>query len=398
MKIRVFSIVFLIILFSCSSETDNKKDGYIQVYNTDKVNFTDLFEEYELIFPESTDLALVGVSIERLEKHRDKIFLLNRTNKGYNILCFDTNGHFLFTIDKKGNGPGEYSALKDFLIDKQLDAILLDVVGNQYGFDEYMYFDLGGNYLYSKKGPDLSGITHFMMEFNDSLYIALSRCAHRENCEEIVFLDRQSLALKEFISCTDQFTAEVIPRLSLCKANDTFFFYDGNDVISDISTESGYKSPVYFVDFGSQQRELKEKFAGKTHEEILTLHQKTFQNKTLRTTIRFLCNEKYFAINYSENKSVKNSYDVRYQTVFYDLETKKSYNTSNMNFDIFNSVQNDRMEIVGCAEGYFYAVLNSPFSEEEKREIVKSKYLPEESKQALLNMDEESNPIIMMFK
>jgi len=48
--------------------------------------------------------------------------------------------------------------------------------------------------------------------------------------------------------------------------------------------------------------------------------------------------------------------------------------------------------------GYFYAVLNSPFSEEEKREIVKSKYLPEESKQALLNMNEDSNPIIMMFK
>jgi hypothetical protein len=42
--------------------------------------------------------------------------------------------------------------------------------------------------------------------------------------------------------------------------------------------------------------------------------------------------------------------------------------------------------------------LLAPFSEEEIKEIVKSKFLSEESKQAFLNMNDESNPVILMFK
>jgi hypothetical protein len=235
---KIFPLVIIVLLFlSCKQNTENKAIENIQVDNTDKVNFTDLFSEYKLIFPESKDSAWFGTSIKRIEKYQDKIFILNELQTRRNILCFDTNGRFLFNIDKSGRGPGEYTSLKDFLIDNFLNVLVLDVVGNQYGFAEYMYFSLDGEYLYSKKAPALSGITRLMKEFNDSLYVAYSDCENKENCDDIVFLSRKDLALKKSVSHTSSIIPTRVPGLSICGTNDAFFFYGGNDTIYDISTE-----------------------------------------------------------------------------------------------------------------------------------------------------------------
>jgi hypothetical protein len=152
MKKNLF-LFSIIVLFSCSQNESDNGVRNISVDETAKINFTDLFKEYKLIFPESKDSAWFGLNIERIEKYHDKLFLLNNTQRAKNILCFDTDGHFLFNIDKLGNGPGEYTDLSNFMIDKQLNAIVLDVFGNQYGFYEYMYFSIDGEYLYSKESP-----------------------------------------------------------------------------------------------------------------------------------------------------------------------------------------------------------------------------------------------------
>jgi hypothetical protein len=396
---KIFPLVVILLLFlSCKQNTENKAIKNIQVDNTDKVNFTDLFSEHKLIFPESKDSAWFGSSIRRIEKYPGKIFILNELQTRRNILCFDVNGRFLFNIDKTGNGPGEYTYLGDFLIDNNLNVLVLNVVGNQYGRDEYMYFSLDGEYLYSKKATGLSGTIRLMKEFNDSLYVAYADCESKEDCDDIVFLDRQDLALKKSASYTSSINAFYALGLSICGTSDAFFFYGGNDTIYDISTELGRKIPVYFVDFGKKQQRFKQNLMEKEHEEALELHIKAFANKEIRTVNKFLSNEKYFVVNYSENKTAGIKRNLIYNTVFYDRATKKSYNTSNMNFDIFNSVKNDKMSITGCADGYFYAVLLAPFSEEEIKEIVKSKFLSEENKQAFLNMNDDSNSVILMFK
>jgi hypothetical protein len=69
-----------------------------------------------------------------------------------------------------------------------------------------------------------------------------------------------------------------------------------------------------------------------------------------------------------------------------------------VNFDIFNSAIIKRLTLLGCFDGYFYAIINSLLSEKEIQTILKSDYLSEDTKNALLNMTEESNPIIMTFK
>jgi hypothetical protein len=398
MKKKHLLYSFIFILVSCSRNSVNNEDGYIPVDNTERINFTDLFKEYKLIFPESKDSAWFGLYISKIEIIDKKMFLLNQSQRGSDILCFDENGHFLFNIDKVGNGPGEYLSIIDFMVDRQLSTIVLSVVGNKYGYHELMYFSLDGEYLYSKKGPDIPEMMRQIKEFNDSLYVVFSNYNGMEDYKEIIFMDRKNLNLKYSIDCTDIFTAGSVPGLCFSMANDTFLFYGGNDTIYDISTELGKKTPMYSVDFGKQQREHKRSLIGKTHDEILDLQTEAFQNKRIRSARRLTGNDKFLAINYDENESVKKEYDLCFQTVFFDRTAKKSYNTTNMNFDIFNSIKNNKMEVVGCADGYFYAVQRTPFSMEEIEDILKSKYLPEESKQALQKMNDDSNPIILVFK
>jgi len=394
-----FSILFLILLlFSCKKHDSNQNVIHIKVDDTKKVNFSAIFNEYEFIFPESRDSAWIGLLIRKMEKINGKIFLYNLTSVGSNVLCFDTKGKFLFNIDRLGNGPKEYTLLKDFMIDKQLNMLVLDVIGNQYGSNEYMYFDLDGKYLYSKRRQDIIGSTSSMLEYDENLYVANVYCAQIDNCNDIIFLDRQNLDVIKSFNYVDKFTGEHTPSQSLCKTSNSLLYYGGNDTIYTLSIENNANLTTYFVDFGFQKQKYFKSITDKSHDEILTLARNSFQNKTRRTVNHLFSNNKYLAINYSENKIVDTKNNLCYQTVFYDKETNNSYNTNNINFDIFNFVKNERMEIIGCSDGFFYAILNCPFTKDEIAKIIESTFLSDETRQSFLKMDEESNPIIFVFK
>jgi hypothetical protein len=131
------------LLFACEKKQNESTDiEYIDINSPEKINFTDLFKEYHLIFPETNDSSLFGLEIQRIERFKDKIYLLNQKQSGKNILCFDINGRFLFAIDRMGYGPGEYTYLENFFIDTKYNKIIL-VCENTTWF----YFDLDGNFL-----------------------------------------------------------------------------------------------------------------------------------------------------------------------------------------------------------------------------------------------------------
>ena len=398
MKHLIMILVFIFLLFSCKKQENNKDVVLIKYNDTEKVNFSDLFDECAFIFPESKDPAWFGLQIRKMEMIQEKMFLYNLTSTGSNILCFDTKGKFLFDINRFGQGPGEYTLLNDFMIDKKHNILILDVTGNQYGRNEYIYLDLNGNYLYSKSRQDIEGFPSSMIEYNDSLYIVNVYCALRDNCNDIIFFDKEGLDVIKSFNCVDKYANENTPSQSFCKTSDSFLFYGGNDTIYTISIEADNPLPAYFVDFGSQQQQYFKNIVGKTHEEILALSRKMFTNKEKRSVRHIFSNDKYLAVHYRENKNIDTKYDLCSQTLFYDKEKKKTYNTNNMEFDIFNFVKNDKMEIIGCFDGYFYSILNSPFTRDEINKIAKSKFLSEEDKHSFLNLDEDSNPVIFIFK
>jgi hypothetical protein len=358
---------------------------------SDKTDFSDLFSEYKLIFPEAKDSAFFGLQILRIEKYQNKIYLLNQVQREHNLLCFDTTGRFLFCIDRKGNGPGEYSYLGDFFIDKQLNMLVLDAS------NQYLYCNLNGDYQYTRKKQFASPMmTRRTAEFNNSLYVSYYDCTNKDDCSDILFLDRNTLEIKKSVKCTNSVYATFTPLLPLSVLSDdknTVYYYGGNDTIYDISIDRDIV-PVYYADFGDGQQIFKKNFKN-TGQKAL---EAAVHNKKRRTTFTFLSNEKYFAITYAEIDVDNLDKMFRSSTVFYDRHKKRSYNTNKMNFDIFNSVTNSKLVLLGCADGYFYATLSSVFSDEEIQRMAKSKYLSEADKKALLKMDEMSNPVIMVFK
>jgi hypothetical protein len=390
-------VVCILLICACNKQKENDTGiDHIDIDSSDQINFSNLFDEFYLIFPESKDSSFFGLDILRIEKYEDRLYLLNQKQSSKDILCFDTNGRFLFSINKIGRGPGEYTFLNYFFIDKQISNLILSVERN-----EWLYFDLDGHYLHSKILPQEVPIDRYTCEFNDSLYVIFRDEGYNDEYKDIVFLDRFTLQVKQSLAFTDPLLANFVPALPITSDQGIFYYYSGNDIIYDISSDIGSKIPVYTVDFGRKQRKFKSTFSADNNDEYIHLFTNAFQKKEVRFTRGFFYNKKYIVINYvefdSDSQQQVGAISL-YQTVFYDKHTKKSYNTNHINFDIFNSVAIRKMTVLGYFDGYFYAVINDSFSRENINKMAKSKYLSEEDKKKLLKMDDMSNPIIMVFK
>ncbi|MDR2425470.1 MAG: 6-bladed beta-propeller [Prevotellaceae bacterium] len=402
-KMKITCLAMCAFLFyNCTEQ--QKKDAdleRIDIHSSEKIAFSELFSEYSLIFPETTDSSFFAEAITRIEKYKDRLYLLNRKalwSLNKTILCFDTTGQFVFMLDKKGQGPGEYTFLADFFIDKKDNCIV--IIGES---NKWLYYDLDGNYLYTKTVDQEARYERFVREFNDSLYV----CYRESGSYGICYIDRATLQVKRSAPIGHPILHEFTPSISISNSQGTFYYYDGSDVIYDISSVEGEKKPVYAVDYGEKHSAFKKNLTKtKNNDEIIF---QGFAKGEISPTAHFLDNGKFFAFNYLEYDSEYNRKNPPSKddlpatishTTFYDKKTKKSYNTAHINFDIFNGVNIDKkkMAILGCADGYFYAVIQDLFSSDEIKQIIKSKYLDETTKQSLLKMDDDSNPIILKFK
>jgi hypothetical protein len=392
-----FLVICLFILAACNKQKVNLAEiECIDLNSTKKINFTDLFTDYRLIFPEVTDLSLFGIEIMKCEVYQDKIYLLNQKQSGKDLLCFNTDGKFLFSIDKNGNGSEEYTYLGDFFIDRQKDNLILSCEAN-----ECMYFDLEGNYLFSKKLPPELDWNRYTCEFNDSLFITRCDC-EGEQYPDIILSDRNTFQVKYSLE-SDKGNNDFVPDLPIAKDRDTVLYYSRNDTIYDISSNIGRRIPICYVDMGKEAKKIKNTLALKNDEESNKLFYEAFKDQKIKLIRGFLGNVQYFALTYMEfnldNKQQNlPGISIYNRNLFYDRKTQKSYNTGYINFDIFNSLKIQKINLIGCFDGYFYAVINDIFTKDEIQTIVKSKYLNDATKDALLNMNDMSNPIIIIFK
>jgi hypothetical protein len=399
--IRLMFAVFCSFLYcACGRQKDSADmtEHIIKVDSPDKIKFSDLFDEYRLIFPELKDSSLFGTEIMMIEKYKDRIYLLNQIQRDKNILCFDTCGKFLFSIDRLGQGPGEYTFLSYFFIDTYLNNIVISSEKNK-----WLYFDLDGKYLYSKTLPcELKIIDRYTCEFNDSLYISY-RDGINEGESEVVFLDKSTLQVKHQVEPVTPFLEDFTPALPVSRDKDIFYYYCCNDVIYDISSDIEHKIPAYYVDFGEKQKEFKSNFLPDNQDEFLSLFSTAYMKNEVTFTRSLFYNGKHMAISYYEfdpDVEIKPQAGIstRYPTVFYDISTRKSYNSKQIDFDIFNSLTVKKMSVLGCFDGYFYAVINDFFDDKEIQTMAKSKYLPEDTKKSLRDFNDESNRIIIVFK
>jgi hypothetical protein len=117
------------------------KDHIIRVdFNRhDAPSVFDYFQSIELIPLETRNESLIG-QIRKILYYNDRYYTQDRQQ--HIVHVFDKNGKFLFKIDKRGQGPGEYPFLDDIYINPYTGRLeLLCAMGFIYDYD------LDGNFL-----------------------------------------------------------------------------------------------------------------------------------------------------------------------------------------------------------------------------------------------------------
>ena len=133
MKHNVILLATILILTSCSSKQEPvikalKDDNNCVVLPLNSlddivpVQMDSLYEDLFYIQPEVTENSLIGEYSKIIIKD-SMLFIMDKGKSNQAIFVFDMKGKYLFSINKRGNGPGEYVSIGDFYVDEKTKTI-----------------------------------------------------------------------------------------------------------------------------------------------------------------------------------------------------------------------------------------------------------------------------------
>lgn len=142
--IRSAIFVFLLSAYACHSDKkaavtdDGVRNIHVTVNDSLYQGIDSVFSLERLITLDSEPLL---TSIKRLEFADGRIFLTDESSR---LFCYDDDGKFLYKIDARGNGPGEYVDITFFTVDAEKKEIA--VFDNQAA--RILFYDMGnGSFL-----------------------------------------------------------------------------------------------------------------------------------------------------------------------------------------------------------------------------------------------------------
>jgi hypothetical protein len=389
-------IPFLMILFSmCGDKPQNKQIATIDSESRTEVKLSDIFSGVNVIELETTDSSLIGVMILKIEYYKDKFFVLNQLPSHRNILCFDTAGRFLYSIDKIGPGLHGYGYLGTFVIDKSEDLLVLALEVGRYDF-----YDLDGNYVKRVKTGDEYYARQIVYKNND-VCIAHNDSEARPEGYNLLSLDSKTFDITDKSDVIkEEFCETGDPPLSIFEGN--ILFYSNNDTIYDISNSIHQRNPVYFLKLDKKTVLSKTNLKNRHFSDKGLLIQEMvgliFKGQFVSFS-SFFENEKWISVNLmrGDKKNTPEKRSVIDQFLLYDKETGISYSSENIIFDLLNLDKLYNMKIATSVPGKLYGLLDKVFSEEEIIKIKESDFLSEKEKEILINRDFNNNPVLICF-
>jgi hypothetical protein len=397
MKKSVFIFIpFLMILFSmCGDKSPNKQIATIDSESRTGVKLSDIFSGVNVIELETADSSLVGLSIEKIEYYKGKFFVLNQLSTHRNILCFDADGKFLYTIDRIGSGPQEYTYLGTFVINKSEDLLILSLERGDYDF-----YDLNGNYLKRIKTADEYFERQIVYKNND-VYIAHNDSEARPEGYNLLSLNPETFDITDKSDVIkEEFYETGFPPLSIFEGN--ILFYSNNDTIYDISNSIYHRHPLYFLKLDKKTVLSKKNLKNRDFSDHELLGQEVsslFSQGQIVFFTSLFENEKWISVNLVKGGEKNNPDKLPYvnKFVLYDKETGISYLSENIIFDMFNLDKLYNIKIAASVPGKLYGLLDKVFSEKEIIKIKESNFLSEKEKEILINRDISDNPVLICF-
>lgn len=148
----VLILFAIIISVSCSGKKSDLKDKCILDFNKiplyefydSKTLSNHFFDPEFFIIPDSSILLS---RIEKMIVTSENFFLLDKFHDSGKLVIFNRHTSNVVTIDKKGKGPGEYTRIQDFTLNKNSEILLL----NTPGAHEILVYNKSGLYIKSIK-------------------------------------------------------------------------------------------------------------------------------------------------------------------------------------------------------------------------------------------------------
>ena len=175
--------LIIFVVASCGTESETSQ-GDIQVIDLvgavgkgKIVNISEVADDIKYVALETTDNSLIGQRA-RVQIINGRIYVISSQYLSFDIKVFDINGKYLFTFNKMGRGPEEYSLMSYVKID--------NVTGGFMAFDIFSLmsnytmtslcvkeYDKDGKYIKSYNLPVIKpGRLESINKLNENLYIS----------------------------------------------------------------------------------------------------------------------------------------------------------------------------------------------------------------------------------
>jgi hypothetical protein len=294
-----------------------------------------------------------------------------------------------------GQGPGEYTYLGDFFIDKYRNHLVT------INFPEVRHWDSDGNFLY-KVNADNMYYARKVVCLNDSTYLAFNDGEVETDVPKgtsLLHLDPATMNVRNKSDYMDEYVYNIGDnRFSVY--NDRILCRSYNDSIYNVSDINNVHA-VYFVDYDGQSKLKKQlwrdlKIIKNDRErdyftsQFWSSHFYAGEIIDIRSIYE---NDRYLTL--SSSKVIKGAKNSIKNIYFYDKKTKKTYDSENIDFG--------GVKLLDCAikggDESLYCIIYSDFSEEDKAKIKDSPVFSEEDKQKLISFRaDEDNPLIVVLK
>ena len=226
----------------CTKKQQNSAIYFVDFNLPEKASLFDYFSSIELIPLETSDDVLVA-SIAKIIQYQDKYYTFDVWQSI--IFVFDSHGQFLYKINKKGQGPGEYSFIEDFIINPFSGNLeLLQAYGS------VNIYDLMGTYIETKRIEyDDFRVAHGLASIDSNIYVFHSSFAPKK----IIYFDlnNKELLHEDF---EDSYRSGSFSNNSFNFYNDNWFFFRPFHT-GVYKLEKNGLEEVFRFDFGKYPRE-----------------------------------------------------------------------------------------------------------------------------------------------
>lgn len=380
MRNIITSIIFLFLL-SCNLKEKERIESII--IDPDKQEkFNDLSgmlqDSIKIIQLETTNECLIA-EVTKVEVRNEEIFISDRINQ--KIFVFNSNGKYLKSIGKRGNGPGEIRNLGDFTFVE--DSLF---VQDGYG-KKYLIYNTNGDYLGS-----LPYTTHHhdVISYDNILYFVSNYFYSELGFYNLFRYDLATKKTNSYIPFDEKInknnSAWGLNRHISKYKDSALLLYPLNDTIYEVSKNRVY--PRYTIKFSKHN--IPENIKDKDGSTIFSLAAKDGYIKGLH----HLQNSKDYLIGiYTEGNSYK-YITIDKQTLEYKIG--KSLTISNYgNFSLHTFYTTSNNELISAQDASWFLDLW-------KYNYSKSKFENRQVEQRLKNIvdsiNEDSNPILFIFK